>query len=191
MPAPTFADLLQMRDYTRNVAPYSAAVGQSQKQYPRFADIPLALTTGVGPGFSETYPPSESNNPQPGKWTVQLRDPKAIADRKNWPDMVSLEAIHALQQNDPVYQIRSQQFIDSMTPGQQADSHRAYQRDRTEFGNTEPYEEYLPRVQAQEYLRGMLFPKVIPNWVGPKGEGQYTPQQMGLSKVIQSYLQGR
>ena len=166
----------------------SGAVEAAKQQYPRFNNLPLSLSVGVGPGFSETYFPDDPENPQPGKLNVQLRDPKAIKNKSQWPDDVSLEAIHGLQDTDPKYQKFTQSFVHSMTREQMAAARHAYERDKKEFGTTESFQKWLPRVQAQEYIRGMLFTKAIPNWVGPEGEGQYTPAQMNLGAQIERYL---
>lgn len=176
--------------------PFAAAVMQAKQQYPRFAKLPLALTKGTGPMYSETYPPEEDENPVPGKWTIQLRSPEALGDQKKWPDEVSLEAIHGLQATDPGYQKLTDEFVHSMTHDQLSDARRAYQRDMKNAGgnfmNTgqpEPFDSWMKRVQAQEYIRGGIFTKVIPNWIGPKGEGRYTPAQMKLLDKIKNYLQ--
>lgn len=181
MPGPSLIDFIQ-------------AVARSKQQYPRFNSLPLALTTGTGPGYSETYPPTEDYNPQPGKWTVQMRDPKTIADVKHYPSNVSLEAIHGLEATDPGYQSLTRQFIASMTPEQIRSSREVYNRDTrgSNFMNTgkpESFDSFMNRVQGQEYIRGGIFTDVIPNWVGPKGEGRYTPNQMSLLEHIKQYLQ--
>ena len=167
------------------------AVTTEQQRYPRIANVPMALTTGVGPGYSETYEPDDPQNPVQGKWNVQLRDPNAISNQTQWPSDVGLEAIHALQANDPRYQSMTKQFTQMMSPGQLADAHQAYLRDQKTFGTTEPFDKWLQRVQAQEYIRGGIFTDVIPNWVGPKGEGHYTPQETQLLDQIKGYLQGQ
>ncbi len=164
-----------------------AAVAQAKQQYPRIADLPLALSVGRGPFMSETFQPDDPQNPLPGKLNVELRNPGVIADKSKWPDYVALEAIHGLQATDPQYQQFTKQFVQSMTQPQLADAKTRYQKLQQDgFGGS--YEDYLHDVQAQEYIRGMVFTKAIPNWIGPKGEGKYTPQQLQLGQQITRYL---
>ena len=74
-----------------------------------------------------------------------------------------------------------------MTPEQVGATKRLYDKE-VQQGEQRPFDKWLQTVQAQEYIRGGVFPKLIPNWVGPKGEGRYTPQQMKLFQKIQGYL---
>lgn len=166
-----------------------AAVKAAKTKYPRFAHLPIKLTAGKGSGWSETYEPTEQTNPHPGHWTVELRSPKALAG--NYDSTIGFEMIHALQATDPQYKKFTNQFVQSMTPQQIKDSKMVYEREKKEFPEdaNEPFQEWLPRVQAQEYIRGGIFTDVIPNWVGPKGDGKYTPEQTQLLGQIKNYLQ--
>lgn len=170
--------------------PDAQAVEAAKQQYPRFAKYPIALMRGgAGPDYSETYPPDEEGNPKPGNWTIQLRSKDAL-ENKNTTSQIGLEMIHALFADDPKYQKFTDQFIQSMTPNQMAATKRAYQRDLKENPDDKPaWNDWLRRVQAQEYIRGGIFTDVIPGWVGPKGEAGYTPQQMQLLSQIKQYLQ--
>lgn len=169
--------------------PMQQAVTEAKTKYPRFANIPIKLTTGKGPGWSETYEPEDEQNPHPGNWTVQLRSPEAINGKVPHSSTIGFEMIHALQASDPQYQKMTDRFVKSMTPDQLADARKAYVRDKKVFGTTESFDKWLPRVQAQEYIRGGIFTDVIPNWVGAKGEGRYTPEQTKLLDQIRQYLQ--
>lgn len=169
--------------------PYAAAVAQAKQRYPRIGHVPFALVKGSGPGMSETYEPEDEENPRPGSWTIQLRDPSVLNNPSKWANYIALESIHALQAQDPKYQQFTEQFINSMTPRQLKASQYAYNRDKKVFGVTEPFDKWLRRVQAQEYIPGGVFTDEIKNWIGPNGEGQYTPEQMKLLNQIQQYLQ--
>jgi hypothetical protein len=153
----------------------------------------MKLTSGSGPGYSETYEPDEKGaggNPYPGNWTVQLRNPGVIKDPSQWQDYIGLESLHPLYAQDQGYRALTNEFVKSMTPEQMRSARTAYQRDKKIFGDSnEPFDKWLPRVQAQEYIRGGIFTKAIPNWIGPKGEGGYTPAQMKLLQKIKNYLE--
>lgn len=174
--------------------PYAAAIQQAKQQYPRIARIPFKLTTGKGPGMSETFEPDDEDNPHKGNWTVQLRHPSVVNNPASWPDYIALESLHPLYAQDKGYQGLTDQFVKSMTPAQLADAKRGFARDQQMFpedkGKT-TFNDWLPRVQAQEYIRGMIFPKASPGWLGPQGEGRYTPQQLQLGAQIQKYLQSQ
>ena len=190
-PTPSFTPAISMLATPRPTPPsdpFQSAVTTAKQQYPRIANIPFMLTKGTGPGWSETYEPEDDLNPHRGSWTVQLRSQEALANPHKWADTVALESIHALQANDKRYQQFTDRFVKSMTPEQTSDAKRAYERDKKVFGVTEPFDKWLSRVQAQEYIRGGVFPHAVPGWIGPKGEGRYTPEQMKLMDEITQYL---
>lgn len=121
---------------------------------------------------------------------MQLRDSGVKNDPSAWKDYIGLESLHPLYANDKGYQELTKEFVKTLkaNPAQMADIHRAYDRDKKVFGTKESFDKWLPRVQAQEYIRGGIFTKQIPGWVGPKGEGRYTPEQMKLLDRIKQYL---
>jgi hypothetical protein len=170
--------------------PYATAVTEAKTRYPRFAHLPIKMTS-QGPSIpygSETYPPNEGNNPHPGNWTIQVHPSELAKGPKYLADTVGLEMIHGLQGTDPQYQKFTDQFIKSMTPGQMSLMRREYKKDQA-GGEKRPFDEYMRTVQAQEYIRGGIFTDAIPNWIGPKGEGHYTPEQTKLLGQIKNYLQ--
>ncbi len=167
--------------------PYADLAAKAKARWPRLAKYPIQ-TISSGPPIptgSETYPPTEDRNPHPGHWTIQLNPKKMTGDPVS---NVGLEMIHTLQGEDPQYQKFTDQFIQSMTPDQRKSTQRLYAKEKT-AGEHRPYDQWLKTVQAQEYIRGGIFTDVIPNWVGPKGEGGYTPQQAKLLDQIKQYLQ--
>lgn len=167
--------------------PYTDLAAKAKARWPRLAKYPIR-TTALGPPIptgSETYPPNEDNNPFRGNWTIQLNPKKMTGDPVS---NVGLEMIHTLQGADPQYQKFTEQFIQSMTPDQKRSTQRLYAKEKAD-GEHRSYDQWLRTVQAQEYIRGGIFTDVIPNWVGPKGEGGYTPKQMKLFDQIKGYLQ--
>ena len=167
------------------------AVAQAKKKYPILSKLPLLMTTGSGPYESETYEPTDTTNPYPGKWNIQLRSEQSMRDQSLLPDTVASEGLHALYALDPRYRAATKAFGASMTQDQLDASRKMYEREKAQNNDigSESFEEWLPRVQAQEYIRGYLFPNVNPGWTGPKGEGQYTVQQMQLLDQLKNYLQ--
>lgn len=169
---------------------HAEAVTQALSKYPWLRKLgPLALVQGTGPGESETYLPQDSDNPVPDHFTVQLRSARSSNNPNLWVDTLASEGLHGLQARDPIYQQFTKEFVSSMTPDQIADSRRAYQEDKKIFGDDgEPFQQWLPRVQAQEYIRGFVFPALNPGWTGPRGEGGYTPFQQKLLQRLKERL---
>ena len=174
--------------------PLAGAVSAAKQMYPRIAHLPIALTSGHGPGESETYEPGDSTNPMKGHWNIQLRSArsKAMAGQM-LSDTVASESLHGLYATDPKYQAMTKAFVASMTPQQLKASRRAYDSEAKIFGQapSQRFEDWLPRVQAQEYIRGHLFQNVNPGWAGPKGEGGYTPEQEKHLTAMKAYLMGK
>jgi hypothetical protein len=168
------------------------AVGAAKEKYPAISQLPIALTTGTGPYESETYEPDDKSNPMAGQWNIQLRSEKSMSDPTLFPDTVASESLHALYDSDPHYQAATESFVKSMTPEQIAAARAVYKRQEEENHDIggEPFEKWLPRVQAQEYIRGYLFPNVNPGWTGDKGEGGYTKAQQKQLDSLKAYMTG-
>jgi hypothetical protein len=173
--------------------PMSGAVQQAMTQYPWLSRLgaPLKLTQGSGPGESESYMPHTDENPDRGNYTVELRSANAKKDSGVWPALMASESMDWLARQDPTYQQFAEEFRKTMTPRQLRNSQRAYQRDQKDFGEhlgSSDFEDWLKKVQVQEYIRGYLFPTVAPGWKGEGGEGGYTPKQEQLLGQLHSYL---
>ena len=171
--------------------PYTTAIQRAKLQYPwmkRFGNI--VLTQGTGAGESESYMPTAEDNPKPGNYTVQLR--KAAKNQSYWPALLGRESIDWLARSDPRYQAARDAFVQSMSPDQLRLSRRAYERDKKDFpgGVSNNFNDWLRDVQAQEYMGAYLVPESAPGWTGPKGEGQYTPEQIKLLDGLKTYLHG-
>ncbi len=174
--------------------PYAGSVAAAKQMYPRLAHLPIALTSGTGAGESETYEPGDNTNPVKGHWNIQLRSSRSKAmNGEMLRDTVASESLHGLYATDPQYQAATKAFVASMTPQQLKSARHAYDNEAKIFGQapSDSFEKWLPRVQAQEYIRGHLFQNVNPGWAGPKGEGGYTPQQEKQLKALKDYLMGK
>lgn len=177
-----------------------AAVKQAKQQWPRLAGWDVNLTTGSGPFMSETFSPEEPDNPTPGQWNIELRNPKTVANQGLWPEYVGLEGLHYLQTTDPQFQNLTEQFIASMTPEQHQRERARYQQQLSQAleepgankqrilspeSNLSSYDRWLRQVQALEYIRGGgMFPKSI----GKQSDRGYTAAQSKLLGQITDYL---
>jgi hypothetical protein len=179
---PIWEDIADLMNSLSPAARRKRAVNKTLQRYPAFSTLgPIELTEGNGPYQSETYLPNDPDNPDPGKLDIQLRSAES-KDPGKYEDEVASEALHGVEATDPVYRALTQQFVKSMTPDELAESKQVFKQQ----GGGESFKDWLPRVQAQEYIRGALFPKLD----DPTGEwrSQLTPGQVKLMRLIQAYL---
>lgn len=188
----------------------AAAVAEAKKRYPRFADLPLALTYNPKRDWnSETYPPEEEGNPKPGMWDVDMGRAPYTQKPNTWPELVGLEALHGLEggvtkDGDPTYQGLVNTLVQSYTPEQMRNAKSLFNRYTSQGDipgkpgqfNSPEFQNYLRRVDAQETIRGRLWGKLFHDTEHPNAdvgvnnpwEG-YTPKQINLLDSIQAYLQ--
>jgi hypothetical protein len=170
--------------------PYAAAQQEALDKYPFLQRLgaPIVLTQGEGPFESESYMPQSSDNPQPGNYTVQLRNKDLINDPSRWSGILGREGLDWVARQDPVYQSAAQAFKDSMSDEQRKTSRTRYDRLQKDFGDVGTFDDFLKESEIQEYMGGYLFSDVIPGWTGEKGKGQYTPEQERMMDSLKDYL---
>jgi hypothetical protein len=170
--------------------PYAAAQQEALDKYPFLQRLgaPIVLTQGKGPFESESYMPQSSDNPQPGNYTVQLRNKDLINDPSRWSGILGREGLDWVARQDPVYQSAAQAFKDSMSDEQRKTSRARYDRLQKTFGDMGTFDDFLKDSEIQEYMGGYLFSDVIPGWTGEKGKGQYTPEQERMMDSLKDYL---
>jgi hypothetical protein len=168
---------------------FDKAVQAAVKKYPWLSklDAPIKLTAGTGPYETESFMPHEQENPEQGFYVVQLRSPRSKSNPALWPAILASESLDWLARMDPYYMKWSQAFLASMTNDQKANIARRYNNRLPDDSSN--YPRFL-RNMIQEYVRGYLFPEVAPGWIGPKGEGGYTPSQIQLLEALKSHLYG-
>ncbi len=172
--------------------PHDNALATAVRNYPVLRPYRNALTTRSGTASDdrqmEFYPPWESDNPNPGRVTLevynqQMRGPELERALGN-------DALHYLgaidprtgQPVDPHYHGLKQEFIQSLTPDQIAVDQRAYQRARGQ-GESRPFDDWMQESRADAYLRAFMSPQDNPQW-----QGVFNPAQQAQLARLHSYV---
>lgn len=132
-------------------------------------------------GKLEFYPPDESENPLPGRATVEVFDQNLQGPMMQ--KMVYGDMLHYLPSVDPNFSAMRDQFAGSITPEQAAIDQNAYQRDKADYGESRSMKDWFKQSRLDAYLRGHLTPDEEDNW-----KGAYTPQQRAILQSMQTYL---
>lgn len=137
----------------------------------------------------EFYPPDESDNPVPGKLTVQVFDPSFKGD--DLINMIAADFLHHLGKNDPHLIKLRNRFQESLTAEQHKIDKRAYEEAKVgKYGGEpekRPYDEWFNVSRLDQYLGSMFLPKDSPDradWMG-----MMTPQQTRILAEIQHYME--
>jgi hypothetical protein len=153
-----------------------------------------AVITAPDPGDGrqlETYPPDESWNPIPGKWTTELYNTNAPQQVQQ--NLIAGDMLHHIGAMNPDGTPVSQQYyalkealLGSLTPQQKAMDQQAYQQQAKYFGgNPPPFDQWMQNSRGDEYIMGMLAPDAQDQW-----RDVYTPQQRQIGNVMLQYLNG-
>jgi hypothetical protein len=164
--------------------PYAAAVQQAMQQFPwlRRMNVPIRLTTGTGPYMSESYDPAAEENPYPGNFVVQLRNPQLVKDQSQWPSALGREGMDYMARHDPFFQSTARQFRTLMPPQQIAVARQRYQNEVARNGETRSFEDFLKGAELQDMIGGYVFD--MPGW----RNFQYSQQQRQLLDKLKGYM---
>ena len=138
----------------------------------------------------EYYPPWEGENPNPGKSTVELynKDLKG----QDLTDSVALDMLHYTgsvdpttnQPVDPEYYAMKKAMVDQIKQ-RKAPMDLADYAESAKYGPTGTYDDYLQNNRADAYIRGIVSPRMNPEWQNP---GIYTPEMQAIGAKIKAYL---
>lgn len=151
----------------------------------------LMMSPDPGDGRQlEYYPPWESENPMPGKATVELYNQSGSpAETQN---LIAGDMLHYLgsvdptnnQPIDPTFQKLKQQLIQSRVPGQVANDQEAYNMELPYYGANPPsMEDYMQDNRGDAYIRGKLTPDAADEW-----KRMYTPDQNQILELLRQYI---
>ena len=173
-----------LRGTNGTLTPTDQAVQQAQQQYPWLASMapPLKLIKGSGPYMSESYMPTAGDNPAPGNFTVEVRNPKLANNPSMWPATLGREGMDYMARRDPVYQDTAAQFRALMTPNQLAMSRKRYNSDPG-IQRDYSFEDYLKAAEIQEFIGGYVFD--MGDWRKNAG---YTPDQKVILDQLKAYM---
>lgn len=167
-------------------------------EYPAY--LPFLPKVVIRPGTttadddrqSETYPPDESENPNPGKITIQPYH-KELLKPDNLRNMVSGELLHIIggkngntgQPNDPTYYELKQKVAESRTPHQQAVDEKTYEAAKKD-GDTRSFDQWFDQSRLDEYLMGYVTPDKADEW---RKNGWYADPKMNQAvESVRKYL---
>lgn len=140
----------------------------------------------------EFYPPWESDNPNPGKTTLELYN--RSLQGQGLQNAVAGDMLHLVgsidprtgQPVDPTYYGMKQSFAGMLTPQQQAVDQRAYQQEAPMYGgNLPPFGDWMQRNRLDAYIRGYITPDAADNW-----RDVYNTQQLNQLEAMRAYLMG-
>lgn len=163
-----------------------AQIGQ---QYPALA--PYAQQWRVQSGVpahpsyqSETYPPWERDNPNPGTWTTEAYSREFGVPGLTGEMLHALGAVDPRTQSpvDPQWLALKNQLIGQRTPRHEEIDRRAYQAE----GDRRGFDDWMQQSRADAYVRGYLTPDAADNW---RRGGVYTPPMARTLDQMQQYLQ--
>lgn len=139
-------------------------------------------------GHLEFYPPWESENPNPGKPTLELYDREmkgpalesaVVGDMLHYLGAVDPASGKAV---DPNWRALRSQLIAARDPDSQKMDANAYKEDRAQ-GETRSFEDWMNESRADAYVRGYLTPDKANEWADV-----YSPQQKEILKRMKGYL---
>ncbi len=161
------------------------------KQYPALQPYlkDVRVQRGMGEGHLEFFPPWEEQNPNPGKMTLEIRDPSLKGDELN--KAIAGDMLHMLGATDP----RSGKSVDPQWLTLKNDllskrSPRSQEIDRREYQREEPqghrsFEDWMAQSRGDAYIRGYLTPDTADEW---RKRGVYTPEMTQTLDKMSQYL---
>jgi hypothetical protein len=113
----------------------------------------------------EFYPPWETENPSPGKITLQLFDKMQGPQLTNALGGDLMHYMGAIDPStgkpiDPTFYAMKQQVMNARTPQQDAIDRREYQNAVKNEGEKRPYGDWLQQSRIDAYIRGYVTPEL-------------------------------
>lgn len=175
-------------DFSSNIQ----AVGQ---KYPRLSqylgNVAVQRGTTKDDRQLEYYAPWEGDNPNPGKSTIELYNKNLQGD--DLTDSIALDLLHHIggtapngQPVDPNYQYLKQNLANEIKSENRPMDRQAYIQDKKQYSDTGTYDDWLGNNRVDAYIRGMVSPRMNPEWAQP---GVYTPAMKQIGSQIIQYLQ--
>lgn len=140
--------------------------------------MPLAATTGSGPYESEVYQPWDDQNPNKGKFTVELRSAKSKGQTgQALQDSIAAESFHYLGATkpngipvDPTWYKLKQQFRQTLTP-RDLELAKQHWQEEQKSGEKRSFDQFMNQSYLDMFVRGYIFPESQGReWVNRKGK---------------------
>ena len=174
-------------------------VDEMRQRFPAIDNFLKLNTTvfqsGEGPNYSETYPITESMNPNPGMNTVEVRPKSYGFAPDEMENMLGGEVLHLMGDSDvagnprsPEFMALKEKYLGSLTPQQIEMSRRMFERNAG--GNPQGlYQTDFNAYQGGPFIdaeiRGAVFPDRNAEYLNP---GYRTPEQVGIAEAIKEFL---
>lgn len=138
----------------------------------------------------EYYAPWDSDNPNPGKSTVEIYSPDLKGNTLS--ESIALDMLHHLggqtpdgKPVDPTYNGLKQQMVAAIKAANQPWDREAYQMDMKQYPDSGSYDQWMQHNRADAYIRALVSPEMNPEWNAPD---LYTPDMKRLGAQIVNYL---
>lgn len=131
-------------------------------------------------GFLESYPPTESFNPMPGKATTELYSGSGTPAEQE--QLVTGDMLHHLGQVDPQWASMKSDVLKTQTPQQLQDAQKTYEFYKSK-GDPRTFDEFMNQSRGDEFLMGAITPDKNNQWAH-----YYTPEQRKKLAVMADYL---
>jgi hypothetical protein len=200
----------ETREYVRRVVPPLAqrvgvagtqvtdnpVLNAAVKQYPRLAKYAQNTVLVEKPNptgddrMLESFPPWESENPNPGKQTTELYTQGTTEQKGNLVAGDLLHYIGGIDQQtgkpvDPQFHAMKEELIKSLTPEQLKGEHAYYDQTRGAYGDdTRTFDQWMESSRGDELVMGYLTPDQNDSF-----KHYYSPQQKGILGRMKSYMQ--
>ena len=166
---------------------FSQLVEEIKRAYPALAPYEFVIQRGTGEGHLEFYPAWEKHNPNPGRHTIEVRNPNLKGQALK--DAIAGDMLHLLGSVDPrsgraispEFARLKQQFKATLTPQQLEVDKRVH----AQSGDPRPFDQWFDVSRLDAYLRGYLFPDEADEW---RRQGVYTPEQQKILQQLQQHL---
>ncbi len=138
----------------------------------------------------EFYPPWERDNPEPGRLTVEVYNPRLQG--RDLTESIGLDLLHHLGGTDPngaavdpQYRAIRQEMAQAIESADSPIDRRAYAEEAMHRPDAGSYSEWLDRNRVDAYIRGFLSPRLNPEW---QQSGTYNAEMVRIGNRLRQYL---
>ena len=169
-----------------------AAFGNVLQANPRLRNRSFAVQRGNGPGQLEFFPPGEAFNPNPGRPTIEVRNPDLQGE---FLERALLgDALHFLggvddtgRPNDAAFRALKNDFVNALQPREIEFARRRFEQER-QPQDRRSFEEWFDQVWADALIRGLIAPDERAEFVESRDQFM-TPRAEGVLRDMIRFLQ--
>jgi len=179
--------------------PYTAMLADIKSKYRLLSDVPIDVTKGSGPYYSETYQPWQADNPTPGQLHIEMRhyedQPRSRQDTEN---LITGETFHYLgnvkpdgQPVDPKWYAMKQQVWQTMPQHERQNAHdRWIDEQANPNADKRSFERFLQESYLDQYIGGVMNPLGFEQEWRDRARSlpKVAPQQAAVINQMRQYL---